>query len=188
VSAHKQELRAAQKARALLGLQEPLHARALALLFSTDSPFCLLCHNASSSSSGDGSSGAVQGLPPGASVALQDVCRFWLEHSDSSAWPQICSVWQRAVDAVTAWLAQQEAGGGGGITQQQQSASAAVSAQSFDFAALMGGRVAALVCKPVRLSFGLNRLLLGVDAAAALTAARDYCERAAREFAEQAKG
>jgi hypothetical protein len=53
---------------------------------------------------------------------------------------------------------------------------------------LMTGRVAGLVRKPVRLSCGLRQLLLSLDVGAGLAAARDYCERAATEFAENAKG
>ena len=77
-----------------------------------------------------------------------------------------------------------------GHTDRTAAATTAAAAQqvSFSFALLLNGRVAGLVRKPVRLSFGLNKLLLGLDAAAGLAAARDYCERAAREFADQAKG
>jgi hypothetical protein len=66
--------------------------------------------------------------------------------------------------------------------------SSSSTASSFDFANLMTGRVAGLVRKPVRLSCGLRQLLLSLDVGAGLAAARDYCERAAKEFAENAKG
>jgi hypothetical protein len=74
------------------------------------------------------------------------------------------------------------------VTGAPTAAAQAAQQYSFSFQSLFEGRVAALVRKPVRLCFGLNKLLLGLDAAAGLAAARDYCERAAREFAEQAKG
>lgn len=197
-----QELRAAQKARALINLQEPFHAKALALLFSPSSPFCIATSNIGSSSSG----GWVQGIP--ASLSLQDLCRFFLEYSDSSVWETVCAAWQQAVDAVCSYLAakeglplhpqQQQPCGANGSSNTHAAAAAATTAagaggtthapHSFDFTSLMCGRVAGLVRKPVRLSFGLQQLLLGLDAGAGLAAARDYCERAAREFAEQAKG
>jgi hypothetical protein len=79
-----QELRAAQKARALLNLPDPLHARALALLFTPGSPFCLLDTSAAAAGSGGsnaaaasgaGSSGSsVLGVP--ASLTLRELCRF----------------------------------------------------------------------------------------------------------------
>jgi hypothetical protein len=86
---------------------------------------------------------------------------------------------------------QDTSSGSSSVAQQAEVAGTAAGAQqqySFSFRSLFEGRVAALVRKPVRLCFGLNKLLLGLDAAAGLAAARDYCERAAREFAEQAKG
>jgi hypothetical protein len=86
---------------------------------------------------------------------------------------------------VTAAAASGSSTGPGAQQQQQQQQQQQF---SFSFEQLLNGRVAALVRKPVRLSFGLNKLLLGLDAAAGLAAARDYCERAAREFAESAKG
>jgi hypothetical protein len=119
-------------------------------------------------------------------------------------------MWQIAVDAVCLHLAREE-----GLLPPDDSVAAAAAADkvqdisssngsiaasqapvatlqqqqfSFNFEQLLTGRVAGLVRKPVRLSFGLNKLLLGLDAAAGLAAARDYCERAAREFAESAKG
>lgn len=224
-----QELRAAQMARALLNLPDPMHARALALLFTPGSPFCLLDGSpagsthasttaaaaaggaAAGSSSGSSSAAAagataaggsscssVLGVP--ASLTLRELCRFYLDYSDSSVWGSMLEMWQVAVDAVCLHLAREE-----GLLLQQPSTDTqlssgsttaagqpAASAQeysphSFSFEALFS-RVSSLVRKPVRLCFGLHKLLLGVDAAAGLTAARDYCERAAREFAEQAKG
>lgn len=120
-------------------------------------------------------------------------------------------MWQVAVDAVCLHLAREDgllppaadsAAGTAGSdaaavtpTAAGDSMGAGVQQQrrqeqqfSISFEQLLNGRVAALVRKPVRLSFGLNKLLLGLDAAAGLAAARDYCERAAREFAESAKG
>jgi hypothetical protein len=138
--------------------------------------------------------------------------RFYLDYADSSAWGEICVMWQIALDAVCLHLAREEgllppedtvAAGAdkvldiissNGSVAAAQGAAAALQQQhqqqqfSFSFEQLLTGRVAGLVRKPVRLSFGLNKLLLGLDAAAGLAAARDYCERAAREFAESAKG
>lgn len=149
-------------------------------------------------------------------VLLCVLCRFYLDHSDSSAWPEICAMWQLAVDAVCLHLAREDGllppaadsaaaantAGSDAVaitpTAASDSTGAAAGTQqpqqqqqerfTFSFEQLLNGRVAALVRKPVRLSFGLNKLLLGLDAAAGLAAARDYCERAAREFAESAKG
>lgn len=201
-----QELRAAQKARALLNLPDPLHARALALLFTPGSPYCLLSNaqgpgglpaaagstgsNAAASAataatgSSSGNASTVLGVP--ASLTLRELCRFYTDYADSSAWSSICEIWQVAVDAVCLHLGREE-----GLLPpppEQSETTAAVDNVSFRFDALLAGRVAGLVRKPVRLCFGLNQLLLGLDAAAGLAAARDYCERAAREFAEQAKG
>jgi hypothetical protein len=67
-------------------------------------------------------------------------------------------------------------------------AAAAAAASTLDLVALLHFKVAPLLRKPVRLRFVLQRLLLGLDARAALDAARDFWERAAREAAEQAKG
>jgi hypothetical protein len=121
-------------------------------------------------------------------------------------------MWQIAVDAVCLHLAREEgllppedpqtaaaaaaakaqdiSSSNGSIAASQVAAATVQQQQqfSFSFEQLLTGRVAGLVRKPVRLSFGLNKLLLGLDAAAGLAAARDYCERAAREFAESAKG
>jgi hypothetical protein len=69
-----QELRAAQKARALLSLPDPLHARALALLFTPGSPYCLVNNAAAAGSSAAAGSGStVLGLP--ASLTLRELCR-----------------------------------------------------------------------------------------------------------------
>lgn len=72
-----QELRAAQKARALLSLPDPLHARALALLFTPGSPYCLLNTPAAAAAAGGsaavGSGSTVLGLP--ASLTLRELCR-----------------------------------------------------------------------------------------------------------------
>lgn len=197
-----QELRAAQKARALLNLPDPLHCRALALLFTPGSPYCLLDSEGSAApgstaaatavSSSSSSTSSVLGIP--ASLTLRELSRFYLAYSDSSAWSSICEIWQVAVDAMCLHLARAE-----GLLAPEQPTGAIGGAAgpvpaaaeqqfAFSFEALLTGRVAGLVRKPVRLCFGLNKLLLGLDAAAGLSAARDYCERAAREFAEQAKG
>jgi len=194
-----QELRAAQKARALLNLPDPLHCRALALLFTPGSPYCLLDSEGSAVPSStaaatavSSSTSSVLGIP--ASLTLRELSRFYLAYSDSSAWSSICEIWQVAVDAMCLHLARVE-----GLLAPEQPAAvmgaaagpvpaAAEQQFAFSFEGLLTGRVAGLVRKPVRLCFGLNKLLLGLDAAAGLSAARDYCERAAREFAEQAKG
>jgi hypothetical protein len=52
----------------------------------------------------------------------------------------------------------------------------------------MQGAVAALARKPVRVSFEVSKVEVGVEAGAALSALRDYFERLAREFAKNAKG
>jgi hypothetical protein len=141
------------------------------------------------------------------------LCRFYLDYADSSAWGEICVMWQIALDAVCLHLAREEGllppedtvaaaadkvldiSSSNGSVAAAQGAAAALQQQqhqqqqfSFSFEQLLTGRVAGLVRKPVRLSFGLNKLLLGLDAAAGLAAVRDYCERAASEFAESAKG
>ena len=218
-----QELRAAQMARALLNLPDPMHTRALALLFTPGSPYCMSDSQgavpvgvgsgdstAAAANSASNSSSTVLGVP--ASLTLRDLCKFYLQCSDSSVWGSICEIWQVAVDAMCLHLAREEGllpqeeqpvltvpDQGGSSTTYSSSGqaarpaapvAAAVAAEqfSFSFESLFEGRVAGLVRKPVRVCFGLNKLLLGLDAAAGLAAARDYCERAAREFAEQAKG
>jgi hypothetical protein len=232
-----QELRIAQKARALLDLPDPRHAKALALLLNPG-PYSLqpgplglnnsTGHGSAAASTAAASaeggslaglsngSGSGAGLGSGLNVSLNDLCRFYLAHSESAAWERICGVWQAAVNAVCLHLAREEgltsaieAATGVDATQQPLecsptgaahsngnssgndatiSSSSSSAAASFDFAQLMTGRVAGLVRKPVRLSCGLRQLLLSLDVGAGLAAARDYCERAAKEFAENAKG
>lgn len=59
---------------------------------------------------------------------------------------------------------------------------------SMTFQAMMEGPVATLCRKPIRVSFGLQQVQLGVEVEAALRAVRDYCERVARDFDKDAKG
>jgi hypothetical protein len=170
-----------------------------------------------STSNGSSPGGSSSGAIAGGVLTLNDLFRFYLAYSESSVWDQICAVWQTAVDAICRLMAQQEAvgddqsmassnGEGGssrgngaaaalvGSSSSSSSstgtaaAAAAASVVSFDFRALMCHRVAGLMRKPVRLSFGLNRLQLGLDVEAGLAAAAAYFERAAREFSENAKG
>ncbi|KAF6255279.1 hypothetical protein COO60DRAFT_1702917 [Scenedesmus sp. NREL 46B-D3] len=147
------------------------------------------------------SSAVAAALGSGPGVTLNDLCRFYLAYSDSAAWERICGVWQAAVDALCLQLAREEgsaAAAAAAAGDQQQTCSpdgadaaesnSSSAAASFDLGRLMRGRVAGLVRKPVRLSCGLRQLLLSLDVGAGLAAARDYCERAAQEFAENAKG
>jgi hypothetical protein len=233
----QQELRVAQKARALLDLPEPRHAKALALLLNPG-PYSLMpgpsgfnsspaqgsaaaavqgSNSNGTSSTGSSmadpvnsssSSSAAAMLGSGLSVTLNDLSRFYLAYSDSAAWERICSVWQAAVDAVCLQLAREDGlvtpppaaaaqesldgvanSNGNSVSENTSSSySGSSAAKSFDFAHLMARRVAGLVRKPVRLSCGLRQLLLSLDVGAGLAAARDYCERAAKEFAENANG
>ena len=211
-----QDLRHSQRARAILGLADPLQVKALELLMSPG-PWAL--------------------IPEPRVLNISELCRYWGRYSDSSIWGQLCEVWQVAVESLARCIDPEtlkvvglqaagqpgvsglrrdtsSVGGGssssvaqnGGVGPGNGAVSNGISSASMDnlpaaepaaaaaaggpmtFRAMMEGPVASLCRKPVRVSFGLRQLQLAVEVEAALRAIRDYCERVAREFDKNAKG
>ncbi|MEW5318826.1 MAG: hypothetical protein WDW38_010012 [Sanguina aurantia] len=154
------------KARGMLGISE-LEAQALSeLLSGRNSLSPVPAGRSSSSSSSAGGVPPVAHHPP---LSICQLCRFYVRYSASRLWSPLCNLLNKGLQVVL-------------------DSYSVHPSQRFSFTSFMDSAVAVLVRKPVRASFTLERLSLGIDAEVALSTLRDYFERLAREFHKKSQG
>ncbi|KAF5831416.1 hypothetical protein DUNSADRAFT_13151 [Dunaliella salina] len=157
----QQQQQAAARSRGLLGLSEQ-QSQAVHKIFSVLST--LIPNTGMVSSNKENKSAPVGGV-----ASICQMCRFYLTYSTSRYWSPLCAVWNRAFQAALLFY---------GVPEEER----------LSFSQFMDVRVARLVRKPVRVSFMIDRLQMGVDVDAALNSLKELFARLAKDYHRRSLG